>query len=70
MPNHTPPFRIISQREDARFTEDGKTIMHVAVRFMVGEDGPFTERFLTESFTARARDERLLERARELRREV
>lgn len=60
--------RIISQREDARFTDDGKTVWFILVRFMVGEDGPFSERFPKETFTARDRDERLMTVARELRR--
>jgi hypothetical protein len=54
----TNGIRIIKQSEDARF-EDGKSIPFVRVMFMVGDDGPFTERIDKTIFTLNERDNRL-----------
>lgn len=50
--------RVVSHVEDAHYV-DGKIIKDIRVTFYVGTDGPFSERFLKEGFTAELRDERL-----------
>jgi hypothetical protein len=51
-------IRIIKQSEDARFV-DGKSISFVRVMFMVGEDGPFTEKIDKADFSLNERDNRI-----------
>lgn len=59
--------KIRHQMEDSRFDARNERVAYVRVEFMVGEDGPFFERFDRESFTEQTRDSKLNALARELR---
>jgi len=52
-------IRIVGQTDDARYNPDGTVTRLIAVKFMVGTHGPFTEKFVREGFTAVARDAKL-----------
>jgi len=60
-------IKIIRQTEDARIGLDGAVTRQIRVEWLVGNHGPFTDRFPAEGFTAAVRDARIEERARELR---
>lgn len=62
----TDGVRIVRQLEDARFSQDGKHIAIIRVEFMVGDHGPFVERFPKDGFTAATRDDKLNTFAREI----
>lgn len=62
----TDGVRITRQLEDARFSTDGKMSAIIRVEFMVGDHGPFVERFPKDGFTGQSRDDRLNAFAREI----
>jgi hypothetical protein len=60
-------IRIIRVQQDARFSEQGKSVPDIRVEFMVGDHGPFSERFEKAGYTADKRNERLNTFAEEIR---
>ena len=59
--------KIVRQGEDNTYDLTGKRTALVRVEFMVGDFGPFVERFPREGFSGSARDDKLNTFAREVR---
>ncbi len=52
-------IRILRQLEEAGFASDGRVVPMIRVDFMVGNDGPFTERIAKDEFNSSVMRERL-----------
>lgn len=48
--------RITKIAQDAKFSGDGTFTPQIRVEFMVGKNGPFSERFDKDKYSADARD--------------
>lgn len=59
--------KVIKQDEEVEFVDGGKMVTHVRVLFKVGDDGPFTKRFLKDTYSGAAARLELDAFARELR---
>ncbi len=59
--------KVTRQMEDARWDATGRSRPIIRVEFMVGDHGPFVERFDKDGFSADVRDQKLNAFAREVR---